>query len=72
MHPNKQALINKTMAEMKLRDAEEVCGGVVAQVLNHAKKGEPKYCLKVFGAKPKFETFDDKGVFLKTLIDKLG
>lgn len=71
MHPNKQALINKTMAETKLRDAAEVCGGIVAQVLNHAKKGEPKYCLKVFGAQPLCMAFDNKKDFVKALVKRI-
>lgn len=42
-------------------------GGLVATVLNHAKQGEPKYSLRVYGANPFYKVFENKKDFEQAL-----
>lgn len=49
------------------RQAAYAVGGLVATVLNHAKQGEPKYSLRVYGANPFYKVFENKKDFEQAL-----
>lgn len=49
------------------RQATYAVGGLVATVLNHAKQGEPKYSLRVYGANPVYKVFENKKDFEQAL-----
>lgn len=61
------ARIKKEERKLPLGNAEDVLGGVTATVLNYAKNGEPRYCIKVSGSKPKVKTYFSRIAFLKEL-----
>lgn len=61
------ARIKKEERKLPLGNAEDMLGGVTATVLNYAKKGEPRYCIKVSGSKPKVKTYFSRIAFLKEL-----
>lgn len=53
--------------KLPLGNADDVLGGVTATALNYAKNGEPRYCIKVSGSKPKVKTYFSRIAFLKEL-----
>ena len=61
------ARIKKEERKIPLGNADDVLGGVTATVLNYAKKGEPRYCIKVSGSKPEVKTYFSRIAFLKEL-----
>ena len=63
----KLARIKKEERKLPLANAEDMVGGVKATVLNYAKKGEPRYCIKVCGSKPETKTYMSRIEFLKEL-----
>ncbi len=58
---------DKTVRTAECRQAAYAVGGLVATVLNHAKQGEPKYSLRVYGANPIYKVFENKKDFEQAL-----
>ena len=59
--------LKKEEQKLPLGNDGDVLGGVTATVLNYAKKGEPRYCIKVSGSKPMVKTYMSRIEFLKEL-----
>ena len=68
---NKLALIHKIERSENMAKAEDMNGGLTFTAMNYAKKGEPKYRLKVSGSKPEFHTYKSRIEALKALEAKL-
>ena len=59
------------LSAAECRQAAYAVGGLVATVLNHAKPGEPKYSLRVYGANPVYKVFENKKDFAQALKEEL-